>query len=92
MKRKRHSAEQIVRNLRDAEQMLARGQTVEQACKSLEISAQTYYRWKREFGAMDVDQAKRLKELEQENTRLKKVVADMALDNSMLKELAKGNF
>jgi len=92
MKRKRHSAEQIVRHLRDAEQLLGSGETFGQACKKLGISAQTYYRWKREFGSMGVDQAKRLKDLEQENARLKRVVADMALDNAMLKELAKGNF
>jgi len=92
MKRKRHSAEQIGRHLRDAEQLMGSGETVEQACKKLGISEQAYCRWKRDFGSMGVVQAKRLKDLEQENARLMRVVADMDLDNAMLEELAKGNF
>ncbi len=92
MRKKRHSAEQIVKKLRTAEIELARGLTVKQACKKIEVTEQTYYRWRKEYGGMDVSQARRLKILEQENQRLKKLVADQALDNSILKEAASGNF
>lgn len=89
---KRLKPEQIVAQLRRAEVELSKGQSNEQVCKLLGISTQTYYRWKKEYGGMDVDQAKRLKELEQENARLKRLVADQALDNAMLRDVASGNF
>ena len=92
MPKKRFSAEQIVAKLRAAEVELAKGQTTPQVCKKLGISEQTYYRWRREYGGLRVDQAKRLKQLERENARLKKLVADQALDISILKEVSEGNF
>ncbi len=92
MARKRYTAEQIITKLREAEVELAKGQTTPQVCKKLGISDQTYYRWRKEYGGLRVDQAKRLKQLEQENARLKKVVADLSLDNSILKEVSSGNF
>ena len=92
MRRKRYSAEEIVNKLREADVELARGQTVPQACRKIGITDQTYYRWRREYGGMKVDQARRLKGLEKENARLKRVVADQALDLSILKEVASGNF
>lgn len=91
-KRKRFSAEEIIGKLREAEVVLAQGQSVGQVVRKLGVSEQTYYRWRREYGGMKVDQAKRLKELERENTQLKKIVADQALDNAMLRELSRGNF
>ncbi len=92
MARKRYTAEQIITKLREAEVELAKGQTTPQVCKKLGVSEQTYYRWRKEYGGLRVDQAKRLKQLEQENVRLKKVVADLSLDNSILKEANSGNF
>ncbi len=92
MARKRYTAEQIITKLREAEVELAKGQTTPQVCKKLGISDQTYYRWRKEYGGLRVDQAKRLKRLEQENARLKKLVADLSLDNSILKEVSSGNF
>jgi transposase-like protein len=92
MARKRYTAEQIITKLREAEIELAKGQTTPQVCKKLGISDQTYYRWRKEYGGLRVDQAKRLKQLEQENARLKKLVADLSLDNSILKEVSSGNF
>lgn len=86
-KRRRYSPEQIVMKLREAEVFLSQGQTIAQACKMIEISEQTYYRWRREYGGMDVSQAKQLKELVKENARLKKLVADLSLDNAILKEV-----
>lgn len=86
-KRRRYSPEQIVMKLREAEVFLSQGQTIAQACKMIEISEQTYYRWRREYGGMDVSQAKQLRELEKENARLKKLVADLSLDNAILKEV-----
>ena len=86
-KRRRYSPEQIVMKLREAEVFLSQGQTIAQACKVIEISEQTYYRWRREYGGMDVSQAKQLKELVKENARLKKLVADLSLDNAILKEV-----
>ena len=86
-KRITYSPEQIITKLREAEVYLSQGKTVGQACKSLEISEQTYYRWRREYGGMDVTQARKLKEMEKENTRLKKLVADLSLDNAILKEV-----
>jgi transposase-like protein len=92
MARKRHTAEQIIAKLREAEIELAKGQAVAQVVKKLGVTEQTYYRWRKEYGGLRVDQAKRLKELERENARLKKLVADQALDNAILKEVAEGNF
>ena len=92
MPRKRYSTEQIVTKLRQAEVEFGRGLRTPQVCKKLGISEQTYYRWRKEYGGLGLDQAKRLKALEQENLRLKKLVADQALDNAILKEVASGNF
>jgi len=92
MARKRFTAEQIVAKLRQAEVELAKGQKTPQVCKKLGVSEQTYYRWRREYGGLSIDQAKRLKALEKENVRLKKVVADQALDMAILKEVNSGNF
>lgn len=90
--RKRHSAEAIVNKLREAEVLIANGATVAQVCKQIGVTNQTYYKWRREYGGLKTDQAKRFKELEQENARLKKLVADLSLDKAMLEEVAKGNF
>ena len=92
MKHKRFPAEQIVNKLRQAEVMLAQGQTIAQASKSLGITEQTYYRWRREYGGLKTDQAKRLKELERENARLKRLLADAELDKAILREAANPNF
>jgi putative transposase len=91
MPRKRHSPEQIIRKLREAEVEQSKGVSVPEICRKLEIAEQTLYRWRREFGGLRVDQARRLKELERENGRLKKLVADQALDISILREAAEGN-
>ena len=92
MARKRDTAEEIIGHLRTLEVELGKGLTVLDACRKLGITEQTYYRWKKEYGGLRVDQAKRLKGLEQENLRLKRIVADQALDLSILKEVAAGNF
>jgi transposase-like protein len=92
MARKRFSAEQIINHLREAEILLSQGKTVRDAARQLGISEQTYYRWRKEYGGMDVQQAHRLKELEKENRRLKGIVADQALDISILKEVNQGNW
>ena len=92
MPRKRFSAEQIVIKLREADVLLGHGTTVASACKKLEITDQTYYRWRREYGGLKVDQAKRLKALEKENARLKKLLAEAHLDKAMLQEVVQGNF
>lgn len=92
MGRKRFTAEQIITMLREAEVLLSQGASVSDVWRKLGVSEQTYYRWRKEYGGMRIDQAKRLKELEQENGRLKKLVADQALDISILKEAASGNF
>ena len=92
MPRKRHSDEQIIHKLREAEVALAQGQGVKLVCKQIGVTEQTYYRWRKEYGGLRLDQAKRLKELEKENARLKKLVADQALDNAILREVAQGNF
>ena len=86
MSKKRHTPEQIISKLREAEILLFQGQSVPQACKRIEISEQTYYRWRKDYGGLRTDQARRFKELERENGRLKKLVADQALDNAILKE------
>jgi transposase-like protein len=92
MPRKRHTPEQIIRKLREAEVELAKGQTTLDAVRKLGITEQTYYRWRKEYGGLRMDQAKRLKELEKENSRLKKLLAEQALDNAILKEVSSGNF
>ncbi len=92
MARRRHTPEQIIRMLREAEVELAKGQTTGEVARKLGIAEQTYYRWRKEYGGLRVDQARRLKELEKENTRLKKLVGEQALDNAILKEAASGNF
>lgn len=92
MGRKRFTAEQIINMLREAEVLLNQGSAVGEVCRKLGVSEQTYYRWRKDYGGMRVDQAKRLKELEKENARLKKLVADLSLDNDILKEAARGNF
>lgn len=92
MARKRFSPEQIISMLREAEVLLSQSNSIGEVCRKLGISEQTYYRWRKEYGGMRVDQAKRLKELEQENTRLKKLVADLSLDKAILKEVNRGNF
>ena len=92
MARRRHTPEQIIRKLREAEKLLAEGATIPEAAKQLEISEQTYHRWRNQYGGMKADDAKRLKELEKENARLKRIVADQALDLDALREVARGNF
>ena len=86
-KRIRYTPEQIITKLREAEVYLSQGQTIAQACRKIEISDQTYYRWRREYGGMDVTQARKLKEIEKQNTQLKKLIADLSLDNAILKEV-----
>ena len=88
---RKHSPEQIIRKLRRAEVELAEGATVDQVCRSLEVTKQTYYRWRKEYGGMEVSQAKRLRQLEKENAKLKKLVAEQALDMLILREAASGN-
>ncbi len=92
MARRRHTAEQIILKLREAEVALSKGQKVSAVCKQIGVTEQTYYRWRKEYGGLRLDQAKRLRELERENARLKRIVADQALDNSILRETASGNF
>jgi putative transposase len=92
MGRKHYTAEQIIGMLREAEILQSQGMTIGEVSRKLGISEQTYYRWRKEYGGMRVDQAKRLKELEKENARLKKLVADLSLDNDILKEAVRGNF
>ena len=92
MKRKRHSPEQIINKLREADAVLGAGGTLGQVVQQLGVSEQTYHRWRNQYGGMKAADAKRLKQLEQENVRLKKLVADLSLDNAMLKEAAKGEF
>jgi len=92
MGRKRYSTEQIIRKLREAEVEISKGVTVAQTVRKLGVTEQTYYRWRREYGGLRLDQAKHLKELERENTRLKRLVADQALDIAILKEVADPKF
>jgi|SRR5215218_8881164 len=92
VKRRRHTPEQIIRKLREAERMLAEGQEVLEVAKALEVSEQTFHRWRAQYGGMKADDAKRLKELERENARLKRIVADKELEADALRELAAGNF
>ena len=92
MPRKHFTPEQVISNLREAEVLLSQGKTTAEVCRALDVSEQTYYRWRKEYGGMGTEQAHRLKELEKENARLKKLVADLSLDNAILKETVKGNF
>jgi transposase-like protein len=92
MPRKGFTPEQIINRLRTAEVELSQGKTVAQVCKKIGVTEQTYYRWRKEYGGMRTEQVKHLKELEKENARLKKLVADLSLDNEILKEVASGNF
>jgi transposase-like protein len=91
MAKKRFSPEQIITHLRQVEIFVSQGNTAGDACRQIGVSEQTYYRWRKEYGGMEVDQLRRLKDLEQENSRLKRLVADQALDNAILKEAAKPN-
>jgi putative transposase len=92
MSRKRFTAEQIIGKLREAEVGLAQGQTVGQVCRTLGIAEQTFYRWRRGYGGLKIEQAKRLKALEQENARLRRAVSDLTLDKLILQEAVRGNF
>ena len=92
MVRKAFKPEQVINKLREAEILLSQGSTVAEASRKPNVTEQTYYRRRKEYGGIRVDQARRLKELEQENSRLKKLVADITLDNAILKEAARGNF
>ena len=89
---KRYQPEQVVNLLRQIEVAVASGKTTAQACKEAEIVERTYFRWRKEYGGLQIDQAKRLKELEQENVKLKRLVANLSLDNLVLKDIASGNF
>jgi putative transposase len=89
---KRYKPEQVVNLLRQIEVGIANGKTTPQACKEAEITQQTYYRWRKEYGGLKLDQAKRLKELEKENSKLKRLVAELSLEKQILKDVAEGNF
>ena len=91
MPRKNYTIEQIISKLREAEVLLAQGQTAREVCRSFNISEQTYYRWRKEYGGIRTDQVRRLKDMEKENARLKKLVAELSLDNSILRETVRGN-
>ena len=91
MPRKRYTPEQIINSLREAEVLISQGSTAKEAARHMGISEQTYYKWRKEYGGMRINQAKRLKELEKENARLKRLVADISLDNAILKDVAQGN-
>ena len=92
MARKRYTAEQIIIKLREADALIAQNKSVAEVVRQLGVATDTYHRWRKEYGGMRVDQAKRLKELESENAKLKKLVADLSLDKAMLEEVNKGNF
>jgi transposase len=92
MKGRRHTPEQVVRKLREADRLLGEGQELPEVCKTLEVSEATYHRWRAQFGGMKADDVKRLKELELENSRLKRIVADQTLEMAALKEISKGNW
>lgn len=92
MKRRRHTPEQVVRKLREAERMLGEGKAIPEVAKELEISENTFHRWRAEYGGMKADNVKRLKELERENSQLKRIVADKELEIDALKEVARGNW
>ncbi len=91
MGRRSYAPEKIINKLREAEVLLSQDSTVGEAARKIEVTEQTYYRWRREYGGMRIEQVKRLKELEKENTRLKRLVADLSLDNDILKEASRGN-
>jgi putative transposase len=91
-RRKRHTAEQIIKKLRESDAMLSAGKTIGQVCQVLEVSEPTFHRWRNQYGGMKAEEAKRLKELETENKRLKKLVADLTLDKDILKEALEGNW
>ena len=91
-RRRRHTPEQIIRKLREADRLLGEGHQVTEVAKALEVSEQTYHRWRAQYGGMKADDAKRLKELERENAQLKRIVADQVLEVQALKEIAKGNW
>jgi transposase-like protein len=92
MKQRHHTPEQVIRKLAEGDKLLNQGQELVEVCRRLEIAESTWHRWKAQYGGMKANDAKRLKELEQENGRLKRIVADLTLDVDMLKEVAKGNF
>ena len=92
MVKKGYTPEQIINKLREAEILLSQGEAIALVSKKIGVSDHTYYRWRKEYGGMRIEQARRLKELEQENSRLKKLVADLSLDNAILKEASRGNF
>jgi transposase-like protein len=92
MKRKFHTPEQIIKNLRQADAAIASGSTVEQICRQLQISDATYYNWRKQYGQMKLDQVKQLKSLQKENSQLKKLVADISLDKAILEEALRGNY
>ena len=92
MVKKGYTPEQVINKLREAEIQIGQGSNIAEASRKIGITEQTYYRWRREYGSMRIEQAKRLKDLEKENVRLKKLVADLSLDNSILKEASRGNF
>ncbi len=91
MARRSYRPEQIIKKLREAEVLLCQGSTIGKAARKIGVTEQTYYRWRREYGGMRIEQVKRLKELEKENARLKRLVADLSLDNDILKEASRGN-
>jgi putative transposase len=90
--KRRYRPEEIINKLREVEILVSKGATVGEACKKIEVTEQTYYRWRKQYGGMQVEQAKQLKELQKENSRLKKLIADLSLDNAILKEASRGNF
>jgi putative transposase len=92
MGKQRHTAEQIIGKLREAEVLQGKGMSLEEVLRQLQVRDATYYKWRKEYGGLRVDQAKRLKELEQENNQLRKVIADLTIDNSILKAAARGNW
>ena len=92
MGKRRFTAEQIIGKLREAEVLQSKGETMEMICRQLAVTEQTYYRWRKEYGGIRLDQAKRLKELEKENSQLRKLVTDLSLDNSILKVASRGNY
>ena len=92
MPKKRFTAEEIIHKLREAEVLAAQGRTVDEVARQLGVTVQTYYRWRKEYGGLKVDQAKRLKDLEQENARLRRALSDAVIDNQILREVNRGNF
>ena len=92
MPKKTHTAEQVINKLREAELHINQGMPIAEASRKIGVTEQTYYRWRKEYGGLRIEQAKKLKSLEKENTRLKKLVADISLDNAILKEVAEGNY